>query len=370
MTLVSLFEEQVRKTPDEVALVSDEMTLTFQELNTLANRLSEPLREHGVTAGSVVGLCMQRSAMAIATLLSILKSGAAYLPISTEAPAERRAFMLRDSQAILVVADDAQLVHFATTDVMVLSGKALAAAAQTAVDTRPAHPVTSSDVAWVLYTSGSTGQPKGVLGSHRACVVRLQAMWSHQPFIRGERCFLNTAFTTVDSFWEIFGPLCAGHALCVLNDDLLRDPSRLLPELATLKIRRICMVPSLLATWLEIYPSLSRVVPALQLWVVSGEALTVSLCERFRMAMPEAHLINQYGLTESCADITTFDTWGWTAPPDYGSHYVPVGKPFEGTSMVVVDAGQQPLPDGQAGELCIAGLSLCNGYLNRPDQEG
>lgn len=370
MTLVSLFEEQVRKTPDEVALVSDEMTLTFQELNTLANRLSEPLREHGVIAGSVVGLCMQRSAMAIATLLSILKSGAAYLPISTEAPAERRAFMLRDSQAILVVADDAQLVHFATTDVMVLSGEALAAAAQTAVDTRPAHPVTSSDVAWVLYTSGSTGQPKGVLGSHRACVVRLQAMWSHQPFIRGERCFLNTAFTTVDSFWEIFGPLCAGHALCVLNDDLLRDPSRLLPELATLKIRRICMVPSLLATWLEIYPSLSRVVPALQLWVVSGEALTVSLCERFRMAMPEAHLINQYGLTESCADITTFDTWGWTAPPDYGSHYVPVGKPFEGTSMVVVDAGQQPLPDGQAGELCIAGLSLCNGYLNRPDQEG
>ncbi|ECI4753688.1 non-ribosomal peptide synthetase [Salmonella enterica subsp. diarizonae] len=370
MTLVSLFEEQVRKTPDEVALVSDEMTLTFQELNTLANRLSEPLREHGVTAGSVVGLCMQRSAMAIATLLSILKSGAAYLPISTEAPAERRAFMLRDSQAILVVADDAQLVHFATTDVMVLSGEALAAAAQTAVDTRPAHPVTSSDVAWVLYTSGSTGQPKGVLGSHRACVVRLQAMWSHQPFIRGERCFLNTAFTTVDSFWEIFGPLCAGHALCVLNDDLLRDPSRLLPELATLKIRRICMVPSLLATWLEIYPSLSRVVPALQLWVVSGEALTVSLCERFRIAMPEAHLINQYGLTESCADITTFDTWGWTAPPDYGSHYVPVGKPFEGTSMVVVDAGQQPLPDGQAGELCIAGLSLCNGYLNRPDQEG
>lgn len=370
MTLVSLFEEQVRKTPDEVALVSDEMTLTFQELNTLANRLSEPLREHGVTAGNVVGLCMQRSAMAIATLLSILKSGAAYLPISTEAPAERRAFMLRDSQAILVVADDAQLVHFATTDVMVLSGKALAAAAQTAVDTRPAHPVTSSDVAWVLYTSGSTGQPKGVLGSHRACVVRLQAMWSHQPFIRGERCFLNTAFTTVDSFWEIFGPLCAGHALCVLNDDLLRDPSRLLPELATLKIRRICMVPSLLATWLEIYPSLSRVVPALQLWVVSGEALTVSLCERFRIAMPEAHLINQYGLTESCADITTFDTWGWTAPPDYGSHYVPVGKPFEGTSMVVVDAGQQPLPDGQAGELCIAGLSLCNGYLNRPDQEG
>ncbi len=370
MTLVSLFEEQVRKTPDEVALVSDEMTLTLQELNTLANRLSEPLREHGVTAGSVVGLCMQRSAMAIATLLSILKSGAAYLPISTEAPAERRAFMLRDSQAILVVADDAQLVHFATTDVMVLSGKALAAAAQTAVDTRPAHPVTSSDVAWVLYTSGSTGQPKGVLGSHRACVVRLQAMWLHQPFIRGERCFLNTAFTTVDSFWEIFGPLCAGHALCVLNDDLLRDPSRLLPELATLKIRRICMVPSLLATWLEIYPSLSRVVPALQLWVVSGEALTVSLCERFRMAMPEAHLINQYGLTESCADITTFDTWDWTAPPDYGSHYVPVGKPFEGTSMVVVDAGQQPLPDGQAGELCIAGLSLCNGYLNRPDQEG
>ncbi|HAB1674610.1 TPA_asm: AMP-binding protein [Salmonella enterica subsp. diarizonae] len=137
MTLVSLFEEQVRKTPDEVALVSDEMTLTLQELNTLANRLPEPLREHGVTAGSVVGLCMQRSAMAIATLLSILKSGAAYLPISTEAPAERRAFMLRDSQAILVVADDAQLVHFATTDVMVLSGKALAAAAQTAVDTRP-----------------------------------------------------------------------------------------------------------------------------------------------------------------------------------------------------------------------------------------
>ncbi|EDT41451.1 amino acid adenylation domain protein [Burkholderia ambifaria MEX-5] len=329
------------------------------------------LRQAGIAPGDRVGHSFERSTEAIAALIAILKIGAAYMPIATDAPAPRRDFMLHDSGAKAVICGRDVAASLASCPVPVLPWTASTDAPHEPVEPLPEANVGPASIAWVLYTSGSSGQPKGVLGTHRGCVTRIEALWTHQPFVKDERCFQHTAFTTVDSFWEILAPLCAGHALHVVGDDLIKDPERLLPHLAALGIRRICMVPSLLALLVDLFPSLHAVVPDLKLWVVSGEPLTLDLCVRFRAATRDARLFNQYGLTESCADVTSYDASAAGTTPISSAFgtclYAPIGRPFEGTEMFVVDKQLNPVPDGTAGELCIVGECLSDGYLNRPE---
>ncbi|MBU9589636.1 non-ribosomal peptide synthetase [Burkholderia multivorans] len=370
-TLVTLFERQVARTPDATALIDGATEISFRELDAMVHHAAVQLRRAGIAPGDRVGHSFERSTAAIAALIAILKVGAAYMPIATDAPASRRDFLLHDSGAKAVVCGNDVVASLATCPVPVLPWTALMDAPHEPVEPLPEANVGPTSIAWVLYTSGSSGQPKGVLGTHRGCVTRIQALWTHQPFVPDERCFQHTAFTTVDSFWEILAPLCAGHALHVVGDGLIKDPERLLPHLAVLGIRRICMVPSLLALLVDLFPSLHAVVPDLKLWVVSGEPLSLDLCARFRTATRDARLFNQYGMTESCADVTSYDaSEAGTAPisATFGTClYAPIGRPFEGTETFVVDQQLNSVPDGVAGELCIVGECLSDGYLNRPE---
>jgi amino acid adenylation domain-containing protein len=370
-TLVSLFERQVARTPDAAALIDGAAEVSFRQLDALARRAAVRLRQSGIGPGDRVGHCFRRSVDAIAAMAAILKVGAAYVPIAVDSPAPRRDFMLRDSGAkgVLCGADFAP--SLASCPVPVLPWPETQAPLREDGERLPDPNLGPASAAWVMYTSGSSGQPKGVVGTHRGCVARIRALWERQPFAEDERCFGHTAFTTVDSFWEIFAPLCAGHALHVVGDDLIKDPERLMPHLAKLGIRRITMVPSLLALLVDLFPSLSAVVPDLKLWVVSGEPLTLDLCARFRGATRGARLFNQYGMTESCADVTSFDaTDAGTTPVSDAFRtclYAPIGRPFAGAELLVVDERQIPVRDGTAGELCIAGECLSDGYLNRPE---
>jgi amino acid adenylation domain-containing protein len=370
-TLVSLFERQVASTPDATALIDGGTEISFRQLNALAHHAAIRLQQAGIASGDRVGHCFKRSVDAIAALVATLKVGAAYVPIATDAPALRRDFMLRDSGAKGVICGRDVASSLTSCPVPVLPWTALEDSPHEPGKSLPGVNVDPTSIAWVLYTSGSSGQPKGVLGTHRGCVTRLQALWTHQPFVKDERCFQHTAFTTVDSFWEIFAPLCAGHALHVVGEELIKDPERLLPHLGVLGIRRISMVPSLLALLVDLFPSLHAVVPNLKLWVVSGEPLTLDLCARFRGATRDARLFNQYGLTESCADITSHDASAANTTPiseAFGTClYAPIGRPFEGAELFIVDEQLIPVRDGAAGELCIAGDCLSDGYLNRPE---
>ncbi|KWI71348.1 non-ribosomal peptide synthetase [Burkholderia stagnalis] len=370
-TLVTLFERQVARTPDATALIDGATEISFQALDAMARHAAVRLRQAGIAPGDRVGHSFERSTEAIAALIAILKIGAAYVPVATDAPTSRRDFMLQDSGAKAVICGRDAAASFASCPVPVLPWTALTDAPHEPVEPLPEANVGPASIAWVLYTSGSSGQPKGVLGTHRGCVTRIQALWTHQPFVKDERCFQHTAFTTVDSFWEILAPLCAGHALHVVGDDLIKDPERLLPHLAALGIRRICMVPSLLALFVDLFPSLHAIVPDLKLWVVSGEPLTLDLCVRFRAATRDARLFNQYGLTESCADVTSYDASAAGTTPVSAAFdtclYAPIGRPFDGTEMFVVDKQLNPVPNGAAGELCIVGECLSDGYLNRPE---
>ncbi|MEG3130955.1 amino acid adenylation domain-containing protein [Pantoea cypripedii] len=371
LTLLSLFERQVASTPDSTALVDGISEMSFHQLDTLAHRAAIRLRLSGIKPGDRIGHSFTRSMEAIAALIAIFKVGATYVPIAPDAPVQRRYFMLKDSAAKVVICGSDLTASLASCPVQVIPWSELEKTESDPDTPLPDSHLGPASTAWILYTSGSSGQPKGVMGSHLGCVTRLLALWKHQPFARGEHCFQHTAFTTVDSFWEIFAPLCAGLSLHIIEDDLIKDPERLLPYLATLGIRRICLVPSLLALLIDLFPSLHAVVPNLKLWVVSGEPLPLDLCARFRRSAHHAQLFNQYGLTESCADITSWQAITETRTPVSPAFatclYAPIGQPLEGTRLLIVDEKMKPVPDGTAGELCIIGDCLSTGYLNQPE---
>jgi thioesterase domain-containing protein len=212
-----------------------------------------------------------------------------------------------------------------------------------------------------MYTSGSTGWPKGVEGTHQGAVNRFAWMWDAYPFAPGEIACLKTSLSFVDSVWELFGPLLHGVPTVVVPDEVVTDPHRLVELLGERRVSRIVLVPSLLEALLNTAHGLSERLPALRLWVTSGEAVSVDLAQRFRAAMPRATLLNLYGSSEVSADVTSYEVMG-----DEVSR-IPIGRPIANTQIYVLDTARQPVPFDVPGELYVGGLGLARGYLDDPD---
>jgi natural product biosynthesis luciferase-like monooxygenase protein/amino acid adenylation domain-containing protein len=366
-TLVAVFARQAHATPSKVALYDGTRTMTFAELDGLSNQIAATLCASGIRPADRVAVSLQRSIPAIAILIGIMKAGAAYVPVPAALPAERRRFMLEDSGPTLIIEDEpaAVIVGIATIGTQAL----LRRSAEQPI-TFVSVALDCQSIAWVLYTSGSTGVPKGVLGTHAGCVNRIQWLWERFPFLPDEVAFQNTAFGTVDSFWEIFAPLGQGHTLRVFRDQEIRDIERLIPLLHEAGVRRICLVPSLLETVLALFPDLGARLPQIKYWVVSGEPLPVDLVRRFYGAAPSAVMLNQYGLTESCADVSWYDTRAMLPAFAAGKlpSTVPIGHPISYVEFLLLDEQLQAVPQGDTGELFISGSCLAAGYLNRPDE--
>ncbi|HEX2093941.1 MAG TPA: amino acid adenylation domain-containing protein, partial [Longimicrobiaceae bacterium] len=363
-TLHGLFEAQVRATPDAPALLFGDAVLTFAGLDGRADRLARRLRERGVGPGARVAVHLRRSPEMVVAVLAALKAGAAYVPVDPASSAEVVRFILDDA-APAAVLTDAELAAGLPEDVPVFlvspDGDGEPGDAEDlGVEVGP------DDPAWVLYTSGSTGWPKGVVGCHRGSVNRCAWMWEAQPFRPGEVCFQNTGLGVVDSTWEIWAPLARGVPVRIVTDEVARDPGRLLRELGRHGITRICLVPSLLRVMLEEHPERIREAPRLVTWVASGEPLPADLVERFYRVVPHGVLYNQYGLTESSADITSFDTRALRGAPAPAS--VPVGRPISNVEAYILDRYGNPAPVGAAGELHLGGACLAREYLNLPER--
>jgi amino acid adenylation domain-containing protein len=356
-----LFERQVERTPDAIALVYEGQHLTFRDLNRRANQLARHLRRLSVGPETLVGVGMERSPTMVVGLLGILKAGGAYVPLDPAYPAERLAFMLADARPAVLLTRESLLARFPACEQVVCLDTGWSAIAQES-DGNVSGDVGGDNLLYALYTSGSTGQPKGVAGTHRAAINRFCWMWATYPFEPGEVCCQKTSLSFVDSVWEIFGPLLQGIPLVIIPDMVVRDSQQLIQTLAAHAVTRIVLVPSLLRALLEMVPDMRRRLPGLKYWVCSGEALPVELALRFRERMPQSVLLNLYGSSEVAADVTCYDMREYQ--PSLAS--IPIGRPIANTRIYVLDEQMQPVPVGVPGELYAGGDGLARGYLHRP----
>lgn len=342
-TLPALFASQARRTPDGVAVVRSGRSLTYAELAAASDRVAAGVAGRGAGPGDIVGLCMHRSPAMLAAVLGILKAGAAYLPIDPVFPAERLSYMMMDSGAALVLADD-DLAERLPAGVPVMTPLTMESGGQ------PESPA-PGDVAYVIYTSGSTGRPKGVAVEHRAVAGLLN--WAVSYFTRAElsRVLLSTTLSFDISVFELFAPLMAGGTI-VIARDLLELPD--LPEAHSLTL--INTVPSIL----EQLVTGPGIPPGLPVVSLVGEPLPRQLARRLYDRFGVSRVVNLYGPTE-----TTIYSTAYTVPPDEEGP-VPIGWPLPGETAYVVEPGGPADTEAHEGELCLAGIGLARGYLGRP----
>jgi amino acid adenylation domain-containing protein len=341
-----LFEEQVERTPNAVAVIDGTKRMTYRELNRMANRVAHGLIALGTHVESIVGIHMERTAAIIATMLGILKAGGAYLPLDPQYPEERLRTMIEDSSCAFVVSDSPDGSKF-SSQTRVLTPSELQKGAS---DHNPEVAISPSNLSYLLYTSGSTGRPKGVALEHHSAVSLLQWFRNTYPAESLRGTLASTSISFDLSVVEIFLPLISGHA-AILAQDVLTFPD--LPAAA--EVTMVTTVPSAAAALL----ATGKIPATLRVVNMAGEPLSTSLVERFYAETAITDVYDLYGPTET----TTFSTGNRRSP----GRPPTIGRPMGNTRLYIVDASLELVPEGVPGELLIAGEGVARGYLRRPD---
>lgn len=358
-----LFEAQVLRTPDSLALEeAGRGSLTFSELNDRANQLAHYLVERQVRAGSLVALFLERSLSSAVALLGILKAGGTFLALDPHDPDGRLAYILADSGAKVLISEARFRPRLQNFPGFVIyldqTAQELARLGAQNLDL----PLTLETPFYCIYTSGSSGRPKGVLATQRGALNRFAWMWQAFPFLPGEVCCQKTALSFVDCIWEFFGPLLQGVPNIILSHEIVRDVRLLVQALAQKRVSRIVLVPSLLREMLDGCADLEHVLPDLSLWVSSGEALPSELVQKFQRQLPGRRLINLYGSSEVAADVTCYEV----TARDASAVRIPIGRPLANTQIFLLDEHLQPVPLGVSAEIFIGGANLALGYHQQP----
>nr|WP_283256376.1 non-ribosomal peptide synthetase [Photorhabdus aballayi] len=361
LCIYQLFEQQVERTPDATALIYEEQTLSYTELNAWANRLAHQLIMLGVEPDQRVAICVTRSPAMVIGLLAVLKAGGAYVPLDPTYPGERLAYMLKDTAPSVVLAD--------VTGQTALGEKALAELVVLDPNILPDQPDTNllmtelmpHHLAYVIYTSGSTGTPKGVMLEHRGVCNYL--LWARRDYL-AERQFdsiVSSPLAFDATVTSLYLPLLCGGKIRLLRDG--QELVELLPALLSMESGALVKItPShLLAVGQELKTA-GRKCPT-HCFVVGGETLPSSTVELWRTLSPGSRIINEYGPTETVVGCAVFDT----NYPSYFVDNVPIGRPISNTQIYILDPHGEPVPMGVAGELYIGGVAVARGYLNRPE---
>ena len=368
-SVVDLFEEQVLKTPQSTALVLDDVQLTYHHLNERSNQLAHYLRSKEVKAGTLVTVCMGRSIEMVIGIIGILKAGGVYVPIDVDYPEERIRYILEDTGVKILITNNDFATSFAGGQSLELICVDSYDATNQPSTNLPVN-IAPDHLVCVIYTSGSTGKPKGVKLDNAGILNRLYWMWRTFPFEPEERNAIKTSIGFVDHICELFGPLNRGIASVIFRREELLDLDILVKKLAAEKITRWVLVPSLLRTLLMKLQDDSISLPHLKYWTSSGETLPFDLVTDFYKVFPSSShkLLNIYGSCEVTADVSYYDT----SVDDYDKKagkpqkYVPIGKPISNTKLYIIDKHEQLVAQGVAGEICIAGMPVAQGYLNLP----
>ncbi|BDU08625.1 hypothetical protein FMUBM48_48880 [Nocardia cyriacigeorgica] len=357
-TLASLLDATVAAAPKSVALVTDDGTqLTYGELDARVNRLARHLISLGVGPESRVALALRRSIDLVVAMYAVTKSGGAYVPLDPDQPAERTGYILETAAPVCVLTNDDAEFDSDVAPVISLDELDLSALSDAPVtDAERVAPLLPQHTAYVIFTSGSTGRPKGVAVPHAAIANQLQYKVAEFALDAADAVLLKTAATFDLSVWEFWSAAVCGGRLVIAAPDGHRDPAYLNELMAREWVTTLHVVPSMLDALLtgELPDSLWRV-------LAIGEALPGPLAQRFRQSHPRTELFNLYGPTEAAVSITTHRV----GAADLTS--VPIGVPQWNSQVYVLDARLNPVPDGVAGELYLAGAQLARGYFGRAD---
>ncbi|MCF5428950.1 amino acid adenylation domain-containing protein, partial [Pseudomonas syringae] len=348
-TIHGLFEAQVQRTPQALAVIHGEQRITYRELNEQANRLAHALIKQGVQPDSRVGICVERGAAMVVGLLAVLKAGGGYVPLDPAYPAERIAYMLQDSAPAAVLAQTATQGLLADVSAPVINLD-LSDWQDQSVQNPQVPGLTSAHLAYLIYTSGSTGLPKGVMIEHRNTVNFLT--WAHTAFDGSalEKTLFSTSLNFDLAVYECFAPLTSGGSIEVVKNVLELQHGEH-------DIGLINTVPSALKALLEV----NGLPESVHTVNVAGEALKRSLVENLFEKTGVQRLCNLYGPSET----TTYSSWvAMDREHGFAAH---IGKPVGNTQFYLLDEQQQPVPLGVAGEIYIGGAGVARGYLNRDD---
>ena len=361
-TVVELFEEQVENSPENIALIYEEESMTYAELNEKANQLAHKLRSIGVKPDDFVAIMAKRSIEMFIGIYGIIKAGGAYVPIDPEYPMERINYILNDCKPKAILVYGAGIPEGIETPILDLVKEDTFAKEKS----NPKHINTPNDLIYMIYTSGTTGNPKGVMNLNMGLINRITWMNNRYPLLSTDAVLQKTTYTFDVSVWEIIWWGIVGAKVVILKAGSEKSPEEIMNAIDNHKITHLHFVPSMLAAFLDNLSTFSDDIiklKTLRYIFASGEALSVSLLKEFndlvRSKLKETRLINFYGPTEASIDVSYFD-----CENDYSC--LPIGKPIDNTKLYIIESNHL-CGIGMPGELCITGKGLARGYLNQPE---
>ncbi|MDG0822552.1 amino acid adenylation domain-containing protein [Staphylococcus equorum] len=364
-TFVERFEKQVKKTPHQTAVAYEGKRLSYNELNIRANQLAYQLRDEGVEADSLVGLIMDRQLETIISIYGILKAGGAYVPIDPNYPIDRINYILEDSQPKVLLTDRV------LDESIKYENKVIDLTKETKSETFPTSNLKQisdkSNLMYVIYTSDTTGKPKGVMAHSEGVMNRLNWVINKYNVDGDDTILFKTPYTFDVSVWEIFGWAMAGSQIVLLPSGEEGNPEKITALLEDYAVTMVHFVPSMLNMFVNFIKSTnnSQFISKLKYVLASGEALKPEQANDFNHFIGNKNnttLLNLYGPTETTVDVTSFDCENHKT---YDS--IPIGKPISNIQAYILNEDNNIMGIGVPGELCIAGVGVTAGYLNRPE---
>lgn len=359
-----LFEEQAQRTPDAVALIFEDQTLTYNELNRRANQLAHRLQACGVGPDTLIGICVERSFEMVVGLLGILKAGGAYLPIDPEYPPDRIAYMLSDAQTSFLLTQERLLEHLPESAYILCLDRDWPSLTGESTENPVSH-TDAGNLAYVIYTSGSTGQPKGSMITHHNITRLLLATdaWFH--FGPADTWTLFHSFAFDFSVWELWGALAYGGRLIVIPYLTSRSPHEFYELLCHNHVTVLNQTPSAFRQLIAAQSELPSLQHTLRTVIFGGEILEMVMLRPWYQDLRNrsTQLVNMYGITETTVHVTYRPI---EAADTEHSGASPIGYAIPDLSIYILDAHLQPVPVGVAGEMFVGGAGVARGYLKRP----